>query len=145
MTRFSIARPSKIYPNWEFWYENKPSGNPEQQSQKEENSGKSGPRKTLFFSSKSYHPLTWRDSISRPPRWQAETIPLDHAVRAASENPCCSTGISDTVPLFLASGFITIWTRNLCHHLPTLPPEHLGLSLILPFYICRHTLLRLKP
>jgi hypothetical protein len=23
----SIARPSKIYPNWYFWFENKPSGN----------------------------------------------------------------------------------------------------------------------
>jgi hypothetical protein len=27
-TTFSIPRPSKIYPNWGFWYENKPSGNP---------------------------------------------------------------------------------------------------------------------
>jgi hypothetical protein len=26
--RFSIARPSKIYPNSDFWFENKPSGNP---------------------------------------------------------------------------------------------------------------------
>jgi hypothetical protein len=25
--RFSIARPSKIYPNWVFGFENKPSGN----------------------------------------------------------------------------------------------------------------------
>jgi hypothetical protein len=26
---FSIyVRPSKIYPNWNFWFENKPSGNP---------------------------------------------------------------------------------------------------------------------
>jgi hypothetical protein len=25
---FSIIRPSKIYPNWYFWFENKPSGNP---------------------------------------------------------------------------------------------------------------------
>jgi hypothetical protein len=24
----SIARPSKIYPNWDFWFENIPSGNP---------------------------------------------------------------------------------------------------------------------
>jgi hypothetical protein len=24
----SIVRPSKIYPYWDFWYENKPSGNP---------------------------------------------------------------------------------------------------------------------
>jgi hypothetical protein len=24
----SIARPSKIYPNWYFWFENMPSGNP---------------------------------------------------------------------------------------------------------------------
>jgi hypothetical protein len=24
----SIARSSKIYPNWDFWFENKPSGNP---------------------------------------------------------------------------------------------------------------------
>jgi hypothetical protein len=24
----SIARPSKIYPNWYFWFENIPSGNP---------------------------------------------------------------------------------------------------------------------
>jgi hypothetical protein len=25
---FFILRPSKIYPNWNFWFENKPSGNP---------------------------------------------------------------------------------------------------------------------
>jgi hypothetical protein len=25
---FSIPKPSKIYPNWNFWSENKPSGNP---------------------------------------------------------------------------------------------------------------------
>jgi hypothetical protein len=25
----SIARPSKIYPNWNFWFENMPSGNPD--------------------------------------------------------------------------------------------------------------------
>jgi hypothetical protein len=25
---FSIPRFSKIYPNWDFWYEKKPSGNP---------------------------------------------------------------------------------------------------------------------
>jgi hypothetical protein len=24
----SKARPSKTYPNWDFWFENKPSGNP---------------------------------------------------------------------------------------------------------------------
>jgi hypothetical protein len=24
-----LARPSKIYPNWDFWFENKPSGNPD--------------------------------------------------------------------------------------------------------------------
>jgi hypothetical protein len=24
----STARPSKIYPNWDFWFENIPSGNP---------------------------------------------------------------------------------------------------------------------
>jgi hypothetical protein len=29
--RFSNLRPSKIYPNWYFWFENKPSGNSEQQ------------------------------------------------------------------------------------------------------------------
>jgi hypothetical protein len=23
-----VARPSKIYPNWDFWFENRPSGNP---------------------------------------------------------------------------------------------------------------------
>jgi hypothetical protein len=36
-----------------------------------------------FFSFKIYHPIPWRDSISRPmaPRWQAETIPLDHAAK----------------------------------------------------------------
>jgi hypothetical protein len=28
-SRFSITRPSKIYPNWDFWFENKPSGNPD--------------------------------------------------------------------------------------------------------------------
>jgi hypothetical protein len=26
--KFSIVRPSKIYPNWDFWFENIPSGNP---------------------------------------------------------------------------------------------------------------------
>jgi hypothetical protein len=25
---FSYFRPSKIYPNWDFWFENKPPGNP---------------------------------------------------------------------------------------------------------------------
>jgi hypothetical protein len=25
----SIARPSKIYPNWDFWFEKMPSGNPD--------------------------------------------------------------------------------------------------------------------
>jgi hypothetical protein len=25
---FSIPRPSKIYPNWDFWFEKIPSGNP---------------------------------------------------------------------------------------------------------------------
>jgi hypothetical protein len=25
---FSIARPAKIYPNWNFWNQNIPSGNP---------------------------------------------------------------------------------------------------------------------
>jgi hypothetical protein len=25
---FSDPRPSRIYPNWHFWFENKPSGNP---------------------------------------------------------------------------------------------------------------------
>jgi hypothetical protein len=28
-TTFSNLRPSKIYPNWYFWFETKPSGNPE--------------------------------------------------------------------------------------------------------------------
>jgi hypothetical protein len=27
---FSIPRPLKIYPNWDFWYEKMPSGNPAQ-------------------------------------------------------------------------------------------------------------------
>jgi hypothetical protein len=30
----SVARPSKIYPNWHFWFENIPSGNPESQSKR---------------------------------------------------------------------------------------------------------------
>jgi hypothetical protein len=25
---FNYIRPSKIYPNWDSWFENKPSGNP---------------------------------------------------------------------------------------------------------------------
>jgi hypothetical protein len=25
---FYIPRPSKVYPNWEFWFEKKPSENP---------------------------------------------------------------------------------------------------------------------
>jgi hypothetical protein len=28
MSTFSNLRPSRIYPNWEIWFENKPSGNP---------------------------------------------------------------------------------------------------------------------
>jgi hypothetical protein len=28
ITAFSIPRPSKFYKNWDFWFENKPSGNP---------------------------------------------------------------------------------------------------------------------
>jgi hypothetical protein len=28
MLTFSIAKPSKMYPNLDFWFENKPSGNP---------------------------------------------------------------------------------------------------------------------
>jgi hypothetical protein len=28
ITTFSIPRSSKIYPNWDFWFEKKPSGNP---------------------------------------------------------------------------------------------------------------------
>jgi hypothetical protein len=36
MTTSSIARPSKIYPNLDFWFENKPSGNP---APKDNNSG----------------------------------------------------------------------------------------------------------
>jgi hypothetical protein len=28
ITTFSIPRPSKFYLNWDFWFENKPSGNP---------------------------------------------------------------------------------------------------------------------
>jgi hypothetical protein len=27
LPRFPIASPSKIYPNWDVWFENKPSGN----------------------------------------------------------------------------------------------------------------------
>jgi hypothetical protein len=30
--KLSILRPSKTYPNWNFWYENVPSGNPEAES-----------------------------------------------------------------------------------------------------------------
>jgi hypothetical protein len=32
MATSSIARPSKIYPNWDFWFENVPSGNPGRES-----------------------------------------------------------------------------------------------------------------
>jgi hypothetical protein len=28
ISTFSNLRPSKIYPNWDFWFEKKPSGNP---------------------------------------------------------------------------------------------------------------------
>jgi hypothetical protein len=30
----SIIGPSKIYPNWDFWFENTPSGNPVWQQRK---------------------------------------------------------------------------------------------------------------
>jgi hypothetical protein len=36
---FSIASPSKIYPNWDFWFENKPPGNP----------GRHDVRSTLYY------------------------------------------------------------------------------------------------
>jgi hypothetical protein len=29
ISTFTHLRPSKIYPNWDFWFENKPSGNPD--------------------------------------------------------------------------------------------------------------------
>jgi hypothetical protein len=29
ITTFSNPRPSKVYPRWDFWFEHKPSGNPE--------------------------------------------------------------------------------------------------------------------
>jgi hypothetical protein len=32
---FSIPRPSKLYPNWDFWSKNKPSGNPDTHTKKE--------------------------------------------------------------------------------------------------------------
>jgi hypothetical protein len=28
MSKFSTPRPTKVYQNWDFWYENIPSGNP---------------------------------------------------------------------------------------------------------------------
>jgi hypothetical protein len=31
---FSFPRPSKINPNWDFWYETKASGNPDDQQEK---------------------------------------------------------------------------------------------------------------
>jgi hypothetical protein len=37
---------------------------------------------------KSYLPIPWRDSISRPMAPQAETIPLDHAIRAETLTYC---------------------------------------------------------
>jgi hypothetical protein len=30
----SIARPYKIYPNWDFWFKNIPSGNPDANARK---------------------------------------------------------------------------------------------------------------
>jgi hypothetical protein len=44
MTTFSIPRPSKVHPNRDFWFENKPSGNPESEGVKSEK---------LFYSSRS--------------------------------------------------------------------------------------------
>jgi hypothetical protein len=32
ITNLCIPRPSKFYQNWDFWFENKPSGNPVTQS-----------------------------------------------------------------------------------------------------------------
>jgi hypothetical protein len=43
----SIARPSKIYPNWSFWFENIPSGNPEAFGFRLE-----GVKKTMFVGEK---------------------------------------------------------------------------------------------
>jgi hypothetical protein len=30
LKNLTIPRPSKMYPYWDFWFENKPSGNPGQ-------------------------------------------------------------------------------------------------------------------
>jgi hypothetical protein len=38
MATITIARPSKIYPNWDFWFEHKPSGNPDFKILKEKQS-----------------------------------------------------------------------------------------------------------
>jgi hypothetical protein len=35
-------RPSKIYPNWDFWFENIPSGNPDEKRRKSDQSGERG-------------------------------------------------------------------------------------------------------
>jgi hypothetical protein len=32
MPTFSIPRPSKIFPNWDFWFAKIPSGNPDHNS-----------------------------------------------------------------------------------------------------------------
>jgi hypothetical protein len=34
LSTFYNLRPSKIYPNWDFWFENKTSGNPDWQWQR---------------------------------------------------------------------------------------------------------------
>jgi hypothetical protein len=40
MTAFSIPRPSKFYQNLDFWFENKPSGNPGFQQLMQKSHGK---------------------------------------------------------------------------------------------------------
>jgi hypothetical protein len=48
ITAFSIPRPYKFYQNWDFWFENKPSGNPGWKRKKSTVAGRSLPvRKSL--------------------------------------------------------------------------------------------------
>jgi hypothetical protein len=49
-TNFSIPGPSKIYPYWDFWFGNKPSGNPDCQLETLIPSKQTAPRQLIHLS-----------------------------------------------------------------------------------------------
>jgi hypothetical protein len=104
---FSILGPSKIYPNWDFWSENKPSVNP-----------------GVHYTCSLRCLVSWWRHFIR--RFWNQTLTCRIKVFYFS------TGISETVArrflLQKGSNTTTISSHH-CHHFPTLSLEHLSLPL----------------